>query len=244
VLVAEDNAVNQMVIQGMLARYGFEVDVAGDGREALAQLEHRRYAAVFMDCQMPELDGYETTAAIRAAEASRGSARLPIVAMTAHAMTGDRERCVAAGMDDYLAKPLRPDLLDAVLERWVGTSIGLAPAVAPLGDPVEALIDEARMRTFRTEYADIVDQLVDLFVQGSPPLIDELRVAVAAGDAEAVRRGAHKLKGSCQNMGATFMATLCRTLETGDVDAAVAVAELDAAFAPTEAAIRRAVTED
>jgi CheY-like chemotaxis protein len=240
VLVAEDNEVNQLVISGLLARHGVAVDIAANGREALAQLVHREYAAVIMDCQMPELDGYETTAAIRAGEAGASRARLPIIATTAHAMKGDRERCLDAGMDDYLAKPLRPDALAAVLERWIGTA-GVAPAADVEPMPTEGLVDEARMRTFRTDYPEIVDQLVALFSEGSPPLIDALREAAASGDADALRRGAHKLKGSCQNIGATWMATLCSTLETGEADAVTVIGDLDAAFAPTEAAIRRAV---
>jgi HPt (histidine-containing phosphotransfer) domain-containing protein len=97
------------------------------------------------------------------------------------------------------------------------------------------------MRTFRTEYPDIVDQLIDLFAAGAPPVIAELRAAVDAGDGDGVRRSAHQLKGSCQNIGATFMATLCRTLETGADDPVAAVEGLEAALAPTEAAIRRAL---
>src|SRR6185436_14803764 len=103
VLVAEDNAINRLVIEGMLAARGIAVDVAENGRQALEMLAVAAYDAVFMDCQMPELDGYAATAAIRAGERERpGEPRLPIVAMTAHAMAGDRERCLAAGMDDYL----------------------------------------------------------------------------------------------------------------------------------------------
>ena len=106
VLVAEDNAVNQLVIETMLAQRGFAVELANDGEEALGKLAHGSSAAVFMDCQMPKVDGYEATGRIRAQE--RPGARLPVIAMTAHAMKGDRERCLAAGMDDYLSKPLRP----------------------------------------------------------------------------------------------------------------------------------------
>jgi two-component system, sensor histidine kinase and response regulator len=238
ILVAEDNAVNQLVIETMLDKRGFAVDVAVDGAEALAHLAHGTYAAVFMDCQMPNVDGYEATGRIRASE--RDGARLPVIAMTAHAMAGDRERCLEAGMDDYLSKPLRPEAIDAVLERW----LGLAPTGA--GEPaaesaVEGLIDEARMRTFRDDYPDIVDQLVDLFLQSTPPLLDELHAALDGDDVEELRRTAHKLKGSCQNVGATFMATLCLSLETAEGDARETLSELDAALAPTEAAIRRAI---
>ena len=243
VLVAEDNTVNQLVIETMLAKRGYAVDVAHNGAEALAMLETGAYAAVFMDCQMPELDGYEATARIRAGEGD--GARLPIIAMTAHAMKGDRERCLDAGMDDYLSKPLRPEQLDAVLERRLAAPVPAGPAefvAAPA--PHDALVDEARMRTFRDDYQDIADQLIDLFMQGTPPLLGELRAAVEGGDAEDVRRVAHKLKGSCQNIGATFMATLCRSIEDGEDDRAGALDELDAALVPTERAIRRALGVD
>ena len=170
VLVVEDNVVNQRVIEAMLAKRGYAVELAGNGREALTLLSVRSYALVFMDCQMPEMDGYAATAAIRARE--QGTSRLPIVAMTAHAMKGDRERCLAAGMDDYLSKPLRPEELDAALERWLGAP-GAAPTpvvaakprtVVAAGDPFEALLDDARMRVFRVDYPEIVPQLIELFV--------------------------------------------------------------------------------
>jgi len=239
ILVAEDNAVNQLVIETMLDKRGFAVDVASDGAEALAHLAHGTYAAVFMDCQMPNVDGYEATRRIRAHE--RDGERMPVIAMTAHAMKGDRERCLAAGMDDYLSKPLRPEALSAVLERWLGVA---PPAGTPAGAAEaasDALVDEARMRTFRDDYPDIVDQLVDLFLQSTPPLLDELHAALDGDDGKELRRAAHKLKGSCQNVGATFMATLCKSLEQGDRDARETLSELDAALAPTEAAIRRAL---
>ena len=112
----------------MLFKRGFTVDIAGDGAEALAKLAHGHYAAVFMDCQMPNVDGYEATARIRAQE--RGDERLPVIAMTAHAMAGDRERCLAAGMDDYLAKPFKKDQLVHVLGFWVGREQRVAKAAA------------------------------------------------------------------------------------------------------------------
>jgi len=119
VLVVEDSAVNQRVIERLLERRGLVVDVAEDGEQALARLEQRAYRAVFMDCQLPVLDGYEATRRLRAS--GRPWANTPVVALTAHAMQGDRERCLAAGMDDYLPKPLRGEQLDAALARWIPT---------------------------------------------------------------------------------------------------------------------------
>jgi CheY-like chemotaxis protein/HPt (histidine-containing phosphotransfer) domain-containing protein len=240
ILVVEDNLVNQRVIEAMLAKRGFHVECAANGREALSRLVMGSYALVFMDCQMPEMDGYAATAAIRARE--RGGLRLPIVAMTAHAMKGDRERCLAAGMDDYLAKPLRSEELDAALERWLGARP--APATVDTGeglDPFGSLVDEARMRVFRVDYPEIVDELVELFVESTPPLLEELRAGADREDAEAVRRAAHKLKGSCQNVGASFLATLAEEIErTGDAGPP-ALDGLDRVFADTCGALRAAL---
>jgi CheY-like chemotaxis protein len=243
ILVVEDNVVNQRVIEAMLAKRGYAVELAANGREALTMLSMRSYALVFMDCQMPEMDGYAATAAIRGRES--GSRRLPVVAMTAHAMKGDRERCLAAGMDDYLSKPLRPRELDAALERWLGAPAPAAEpeALAPAGDPFDALLDDARMSVFRVDYPEIVPQLIELFVESTPPLLDELRAGAEAGDDEAVRRAAHKLKGSCQNIGASFLARLAHDVEQaagarpGELDG------LDRVFADTRDALRAALLE-
>ena len=226
ILVVEDNVVNQRVDRRRCSnKRGYRVECASNGREALSMLAVRSYALVFMDCQMPEMDGYAATAAIRSRE--RGTERLPIVAMTAHAMKGDRERCLAAGMDDYLSKPLRPEELDEALGRVFGGAPTADEAARRRGaagpGPFEALVDEARMRVFRVDYPEIVDQLIELFVESTPPLLGELRESAESGDADAVRRSAHKLKGSCQNIGAGFMAKLAADLEvarTADAGAA------------------------
>jgi CheY-like chemotaxis protein len=214
------------------------VDVAGNGREALSMLAAADYGLVFMDCQMPEMDGYQATGAIRAGEQD-GDAHLPVVAMTAHALKGDRERCLAAGMDDYLSKPLRPADLDAILERWLGAApAGPAPA-AVAAVPEDTLVDEERMRVFREDYPEIVEQLVDLFIDSTPPLLADLRLAVQDGDGEAVRRAAHKLKGSCQNIGAARLAGLAAAIEQGD--SAPDADELEQVFDATCDALRAAL---
>ena len=137
ILVAEDNGVNQRVVVRMLERLGYCVDVVANGAEAVDAAARLAYAAILMDCQMPEMDGYEATIMIRAREAltaERGGRRLPIIALTANAMADDRDRCLAAGMDDYLAKPLRPAALATTLERC------LHPADrVPSGGGVEVL---------------------------------------------------------------------------------------------------------
>jgi PAS domain S-box-containing protein len=229
-LVAEDNPVNQLVIQGMLAKRGYSADIVGTGREALDALDRRRHAAVLMDIQMPELDGYETTRRMRAAE--DGDPRVPIIAMTAGALEGDREAALDAGMDDYLVKPLRPEALDAVLERWLGAT----PAPAP----TEPLVDDSRIQNFRENYPDIVERLIALFVDSTPPLLEQLETAAETGDGEQVRRLAHKLKSSCDNVGATRMASLCRALEHPNGDPRPLVDELTATYPPTLDEIRAA----
>ena len=243
VLVVEDNAVNQRVIEAMLAKRGYTVEIAANGREALTMLSVRSYALVFMDCQMPEMDGYAATAAIRGRESR--TAHLPIIAMTANAMKGDRERCLAAGMDDYLAKPLRPEELDAALERWLGAEPAPSrlPEPASSGNPFDALLDDARMRVFRVDYPEIIDQLIELFVESTPPLLSELRAGAETGDEEAVRRAAHKLKGSCQNVGAGFMAKLAAKIERTSTAGAFELDGLDRVFADTRDALRSALLE-
>jgi CheY-like chemotaxis protein len=124
VLLAEDNPINQSLALRLLQKLGCRVDVAGNGREAVAAAARADYALIFMDCQMPEMDGFEATAAIRKAESASG--RVPIIALTASAMQGDREACLGAGMDDYLSKPLRFGDLERALRHWLGGGTGAA----------------------------------------------------------------------------------------------------------------------
>ncbi len=240
VLVAEDNPVNQLVIQGMLDKRGYACDIVANGREALDHLARGGHAAVLMDVQMPELDGLEATARIRAQEGA--DEHLPIIAMTASAMEGDRERFLEAGMDDYISKPLRPDQLDAVLERWLGGGAAPPPAATAGNGAGNPLIDAGRVQRFRDDYPEIAERLVALFADTTPPLIEQLSNAVHGGEDDAVRRLAHKLKGSCENVGATRMGTLCRQLEEPGARAVALVDEIAAIYPATLAEIRDVLT--
>jgi two-component system sensor histidine kinase/response regulator len=204
VLLAEDNAVNRALVVSLLTKRGHSVVIAANGREALEAHARERFDAVLMDVQMPEVDGFEATTAIRAREASTGL-RLPIIALTAHARTGERERCLAAGMDFYLTKPVRPGDLYETLEAAVPRSA--SPTAASLSfDPAETL---ARLGDDRELFA----QMVDLFRAECAQMLSAIRQSVASGDAAALARSAHALNGSVGNFGLTESLDSARALE-------------------------------
>jgi len=227
-LLVEDNPVNRKVAVRSLEKMGYQVDVAENGAEALPAALRDDYAAILMDCQMPVMDGYEATAAIRRGEQTRAR-HTPIIALTASAMEGDRERCLAAGMDDYLAKPLRIEVLAAVLARWLGPAPGEEPEVTPA--PRAAGLDSEILSHLigMDEAADfgLLEEVVDLLSRDTPPRLAQMRQAVAAGDAPALRQAAHALKGSAATVGATAMAAISAQLEelgrTGQMDGAGAL---------------------
>jgi signal transduction histidine kinase/CheY-like chemotaxis protein len=206
VLLAEDNAVNQRLAASLLERRGHKVTIASNGREAVEAVRQRAFDVVLMDVQMPEMGGFEATAAIRAAEADRGS-RLPIVAMTAHAMKGDRERCLAAGMDEYITKPLDPKQLCAIVERMAE---GRPSAVA-----TEVAVPEVSMQVLARVGGDrqLLAEISRLFVDDAPRHLERIRHALDARDAEALRRAAHGLKGAAANFDAEGVVHAARTLE-------------------------------
>jgi CheY-like chemotaxis protein/HPt (histidine-containing phosphotransfer) domain-containing protein len=226
ILLAEDNPVNQRVASAMLENLGFGVDVVADGAQAVKAAAETSYNAILMDGQMPILDGYLATTEIRLHEGSRHT---PIIAVTGSAMKCDQERCLAAGMDDYLAKPLNLNALAEVLQRWA--SEGSDPAIANdpsapapavhvgldhLDDPDRPVLDAevvARLRRLgESAGEDLMGQLASLFLSDADTRVGALRQAIARDDAAAVVRSAHTLSGASANLGATALARLCATL--------------------------------
>ncbi|MBI5566599.1 MAG: PAS domain S-box protein [Chloroflexi bacterium] len=220
-LLAEDNAVNQKLALQMLRKMGYRADVAGNGLEVLDALERQPYDVVLMDVQMPELDGLEATRRIRAmAQMAQPRAAQPraaqprIIAMTANAMQGDREACLDAGMDDYISKPIQVKELQSALERWGQQLRPIEPA-APVAPPAD--IDWSMLNDLRALQAedepDFALEMISLYLDNAPQLIDTIRQAIVTGDAPGLQRSAHTLKGSSASLGAQRMATLCLDLE-------------------------------
>jgi signal transduction histidine kinase/CheY-like chemotaxis protein/HPt (histidine-containing phosphotransfer) domain-containing protein len=211
ILVVEDNAINQKVVLAVLRKRGYAVQVAANGLDALQLLDQQRFALILMDVQMPVLDGLETTRRIRANPALR---HLPIVAMTAHAMNGDRERCLEAGMNAYLAKPVDHVHLLTIVEKYLSEETAITE---PL---VESGVDHAR-RTSRLMDADpsLVGQMMQLFLQLAPERLDKLRAAAETGDGVQLRSDARKLHGAAQSIAAhDIVAAAVRLDEAGAHD--------------------------
>jgi len=208
VLLAEDNRVNQLVAQRLLDKLSCHTDVVDNGRAAVEAVARTRYDVVLMDVQMPELDGLD--ASRRICERWTPEARPRIVAMTANVMPEDREACFAAGMDDYVAKPIRTDDLARALGH-------VRPLAAVDGDGARGTrvdLDASAVANLRELGGDeFVEEVVDTFLADAPALLATLRTAHAAGDAEELRRAAHTLKSNGQTFGAARFSELCRDLE-------------------------------
>jgi signal transduction histidine kinase/CheY-like chemotaxis protein/HPt (histidine-containing phosphotransfer) domain-containing protein len=217
ILVVEDNLVNQKVTLRMLQKLGCYADVAANGREALAALKRRSYDIVLMDCMMPELDGFEATKGIRAANGEQPI----IIAMTASILQSERDRCFAAGMDDYLPKPIKMQQLFQALMKWLRKTTGAVPmetAVPAHGveNQLTLMLDEGRINELRELSEgndDLLIELAEIFHRDGATRIWALRDAVTARDAQAIRMIAHVLKGASRNIGATKLADYCQTLE-------------------------------
>ncbi|MFZ2446008.1 MAG: response regulator [Syntrophobacteraceae bacterium] len=224
VLLAEDNPVNQDVGRAMIETFGCRIDVASNGREALRLLEANRYDLVFMDCQMPEMDGWTATVKIREAE-SAGAARVPVIALTGSSTDTDIERCRAAGMDDYLGKPFSLRDLSQMLNRWLAPAkdkgAAQGPGAAKTGpeaarrqrpclDP-EALDNLTSI--LGTRAPSMIAAVMNVYLSDSPPLVEALRRALETGDPDGLGRASHALKSSSANLGANVLAGLCGEIE-------------------------------
>ncbi len=238
VLVVDDNPVNQRVSLRMLEKIGHSVDVADNGVGALAALGRVRYDAVLMDCQMPEMDGFEATREIRRREGSER--HTPIIAMTAGAMSGDEEKCLEAGMDAYLSKPVKADALAAMVTRWTAASLP-APEPNPL---ILGLLDQTYVSGLRELGADEFDKLIRLFLKDGAARVMGLRTAQTVNDTKAMVKLAHSLKGSASSFGAGTLAARCGELQARATSADAAedarlIDSVDAEFALASAALLR-----
>ncbi|MGH2787765.1 MAG: response regulator [Actinomycetota bacterium] len=219
ILVAEDNAVNQKVARRMLEKLEYRVDLVSDGVEAVDAVARISYAAVLMDCQMPEMDGFEASRRIRALESPKGS--VPIIAMTAGAMEGDRERCLAAGMNDYMAKPVKLEELAAVLDRWVESEDTNDDSPAGRGQDFPSSLNMAKLSSLM-ELENEPGELVREFLGDADDKIRVLQDSIARRDLAGAGDAAHTLKSAAGTLGAETLAMMCdsaqRIAATGSIE--------------------------
>jgi len=255
VLIAEDNATNREVTEAMLGAFGCRVSLAVNGREAVDAVARsgEEYDLIFMDCQMPVLDGYQATAAIRGLEQGKGlKRRIPIVALTAHALEEDRDKCLSAGMDDYLSKPFVLSQLQAVLERWFegGTGKQTAGKAEPEGEeehsssPIDRSVLCALQDLQIRGEPSVVKRVIDAYLADSEPLVSRLQEALLVNDGEVLQRSAHSLKSSSANVGALGLSEISRELEmecknNGAEDAPRLVAAIESEFMRVKEALQR-----
>ncbi len=228
ILLAEDNAINQLVALKMLGKMGYRADVVANGKEALSALKKSPYDLILMDCQMQEMDGFEATRRIRKMEDA--SSHVPIIAMTALAMKGDREKCLEAGMDDYLSKPINPEELATALHQWLterGMGAGQTGAAGTRGAPAQApspaiFNQQSFLERIMGDEA-LAKELSSLFILDMPAHIEALAAAVDGNDSHRAEQQAHKVKGSSANVGGEALSAVAFEMEkagrAGDAEA-------------------------
>ncbi len=222
VLLVEDTFINQQVAMGILAKLGLRPDVANNGREGVEKSGERAYDLILMDVQMPEMDGFEATAELRRREISENLPRTPIIAMTAHALAGDRERCLEAGMDDYISKPVRQQTLEAMLRKWMTddpTAHSPEPQISnetALETGVEGILDADAVVILRTALEALPEAYRDVlnsFLESVPRLHNDIRAAIEANDPKALELAAHSLKSNSATLGAMTLSKLAAEVE-------------------------------
>jgi len=229
VLVVDDNNTNRIVAQGILKKFGLYVDLACDGLEALISLESNFYDLVFMDCQMPIMDGYDTTRKIRSPKSKVSNHKIPVVAMTANAMKGDREKCIASGMDDYITKPLEPEKLQEVLEKWLPQKFNCNEEQGNLlidsdalmknksstnsENTSETLFDFDALRSKLMNDEDLAKTILETFLSDMENQVNTLKEFVASGDVKQCEILGHKIRGASGNVGAMALSAQALELE-------------------------------
>ena len=226
ILLVEDNPVNREVTLGMLTALGSQTVMAVNGQEALEAIESERFDLVLMDCQMPVMDGYEATRILRSRESENGKDRLIVIALTANALPGDSDRCLAAGMDDYMSKPFTMQKLHETLAKWIcgdgkpERETTTLPSEEPFPENKEqaspinqAVLDGIRSLEAPGEEGGLFRKILSLYLSDSQTLLDGVLQASVKGDGESLRKAAHALKSSSANVGATDLSDLCRRVE-------------------------------
>jgi len=216
-LLAEDNPVNQEVALIMLRGFGCQVDIASNGREALDAVNGKTYDIVLMDCMMPEMDGYEATKEIRRRQSTGKLPHFPIIALTANAIDGDREKCLTTGMDDYLAKPFNSQDLLRVLKAWLPHSLVEEYKQPPAEQTSESIIDQDALAALRALGADkgeeLLQRVISLYLSNTDTMIKKLETAWRIGDLDGIQQASHTLKSSSHQVGARSLAELFRDVE-------------------------------
>ncbi len=217
VLVVEDNLVNQQVTFHQLKQFGIKSDIASNGREALSALQKTTYDLVFMDCQMPELDGYEATRLYRQSEAA--GAHLPIIALSANAYPENQKRCLDVGMGDFISKPVKPSELERVMKEWMSNPPPPPsnPEATPRSVQSQPILDPAALTRLQMmvgeNNSELFLEMVDLFLTENALSLSKLTQAVQEQDATSVLKLAHRLRGSSLQFGAGLMVHLCQAIE-------------------------------
>jgi len=234
VLVAEDNETNQEVAVGMLQKTGCKITLVGNGKDAVEAVSKNSYDLIFMDCQMPVMDGYQATRAIRRLEEKEGLAKYtPVIALTANVLEGDREKCLSSGMDDYISKPFKQDTILKILERWFKKDLTepVKDVLATeskgqqitekepeiINKQIESILDKDVLNALRDlqlpDKPDILKRVITAYISSSDLLIIELKAAGKVCDHEAIQQAAHSLKSSSASVGAVKLSEMCKKLE-------------------------------
>jgi CheY-like chemotaxis protein/HPt (histidine-containing phosphotransfer) domain-containing protein len=246
ILLAEDNIINQKVAMSTLNKLGYTADAVVNGKEAVKALEIIPYDIVLMDCQMPEMDGYEATAEIRRVESKVLNHKVPVIAMTANAMKGDREKCLNAGMDDYLSKPIYPNELSDMVEKWIGKQGASQEEETKVSNKEQAdnIFDRESLLDRLMGDEELANEILGEFLEDVPRNVTALKEALDNGDAPSIQFQAHTIKGQSANVGGE---ALCKTAfeiekagESGDLETVKArMTELEAQFARLKQAVNR-----